>query len=198
MSPIESVRCRGNRYDLLPGTFYHLTPRDDVGRILFWNARLGEGLFASSSDLAAVDGLGDVGTPYYFANRRNPKERLWETIREQEFPTLPTRMKALFLFDSLDAVRRAQRLWFPNDSRHVIETRVVISTKLHKADSRWLDTHASEWKSSARSYWSTKMTDEPMVEWIANGRVYFPHWKEPPFDQTAGNVTTTDPSAAAS
>ena len=90
MSSIESVHCRGKRYDLLPGTFYHLTPRDDVGRILFWNARLGEGLLASSSVLAADDGMGEVGTPYYFANRRNPKELLWETIREQEFPTLPT------------------------------------------------------------------------------------------------------------
>ena len=59
-------------------------------------------------------------------------------------------MKAFFLFDDLDTVRRAQQLWFPNESRLVLETRVVRSTILHKGDARWLDARETEWERPAR------------------------------------------------
>lgn len=178
----ESVWCRENRYELLPGTYYHLPTADLWGEILLWNAWIGEGLLASASAIA-IDG---VVTRYFIHNCNDPKERLWERIRKREFPTLPSRMKAFFLFDDRDTVRRAHQLWFPNESRLVLEARVVRSTILHKADARWLDARENEWERSARYYWSSTLTDDPMVECIAHGQVYFPRWKEAPFGKAPG------------
>lgn len=109
MSPFEPVRCDGNRYVLLPGMFYHLTTLDDP---LLWNARLGEGLWQSVSALATIRGLECAATGYFLHSMHDPKERLWEAIREREFPTLPSRMNAFFLFDNPGTACRARQLWF--------------------------------------------------------------------------------------
>lgn len=190
MIQLESVCCRGVLYDLLPGTFFHLTTLGDV--LLLRNTPLYEGMCPSASALATLPGLEGVSTPYSFFNMYDPKEGLWETVRQREFSTLPSRMKALFLFDDPDAVSKAQQLWFPNESRIVLEARVVKPTMLHRADARWLDSHESEWETSARNYWSARMTDDPIVECIAYGQVYFPRWREPPFGRPVGIVPDTE------
>lgn len=165
-------------YYLLPGTFYHLTSSNDF---LLWNVRLSQGLCMSASMLANTEELRDVVTPYYVANTQVEKECLWEKIRQSEFPHLPTRLKALFLVDTLEAAHVARQQWFPNESRHILETRVVRPASLHKADAKWLETPKCEWVTSARSYWSADMTCVPMIEAIVYGCVYFPRWREPPF-----------------
>lgn len=192
MTSLESVRCHGNRYDLLPGIYYHLPTPDTFGQIFLWNVWIGEGLCASVSAIAALPGLEHTVTGYFLHNMHNQKERLWETIREFEYPILPSRMKAFFLFDDPDAVSKAQQLWFPNESRIVLEARVVTTAMLHRADARWLDSHESEWETSARNYWSARMTDDPIVECIAYGQVYFPRWREPPFGRPVGIVPDTE------
>lgn len=186
MSALSSVCCGGRHYNLLPGTYYHLPTRNMFGQALLWNTPLYEGLCPSASMIATVPGLEPTATGYFLHNMHSPKEQLWEAIREREFPILPSRMKAFFLFDDLDTVCRAKQLWFPEESRIVLEAHVLESTKLHKADARWLDASEYEWEKSARNYWSARFTDDPIVECVVHGQVYFPRWREPPFVQPLG------------
>ena len=158
---LDIVKCRGVQYKLLPGVFYHFTT---PGGCLLWNARLAEGLISSISEFSDATGISGATTPYDSCNVQQRKESLWEKARRVEFGHLPTRRKALFLFDCPDHARRAREQWFPDESRHLLSARVVSTALLHRADARWLDKRESEWDLSARRYWSGELTDTPIVE----------------------------------
>lgn len=170
----EFIYHRGQYHRLLPGMFYHLT---DSSAPLLWNARLHEGLLPSISAIRE----GDFVTLYYILNSQPHKERVWEQIRAAEFPDLPTREKALFLFDDLNTANDAMTSWFHDQRRHLVEARIVSPSLVHKADAKWLDTDERKWESAARQYWAGEMTDVPIVEVIVCGHVYFPKWAEYPF-----------------
>ena len=178
-----TVTCRGVTHKLLPGVFYHLA---DPESTLLWNARLSEGLVPSVSLTATVEGLENVTTLYHVGSVQDPKELVWEDIRQVEFPCLPSRRKALFLFDELNVARLAQKVWFPNETRYLLKSRVVLRSLVHRADTRWLDTYEHQWQSAARKYWAGVMTDDPFPEVIVHGMAYFPGWKEPPFGILGG------------
>ena len=177
---MDVVSCGGRHYELLPDVFYHLTT---PGGLLFWNVRIREGLAPSTSLLSDESQLSGFTTSYNSCNPQPRKEHLWEEVRRVEFAHLPTRRKALFLFDCFDNARRAQQQWFPNESRHLLTARVVRTAVLHKADARWLEIPEHEWGLAARRYWSGELTDDPIVEVIIYGSVYFPDWREPPFGE---------------
>lgn len=177
---MESVYCHGKCYHLRLGDYYHLTKPKDI---LLWNARIGQGVVHTISAIADTKGLQYAATPYYILNAQPKKENKWEEVRRTEFPDKPTRLKALFLFDDLDAARTARNIWFPNEGRHILKTRVVSYAALHRADAAWLETCEHAWISSARSYWSGRMTGAPRAEVIVYGSVYFPGWREALFDQ---------------
>ncbi len=174
----ESVTCQGVIYKLRPGVFYHLV---DPEGFLLWNARLSVGLVDSASLIASAEGLEDVTTLYHFARAQDPKERVWEKIRQVQFPCRPSRFKALFLFDESNAALLTQKAWFPNETRLLLESRVVSQSLIHRADTRWLDACEHQWESAARNYCSGVMTDNPMPEVIVHGSVHFPGWKDSPF-----------------
>ncbi len=179
----ETVTCRGVICKLLPSVFYHLA---DPNSSLLWNARLSEGLVPSVSLTATAEGLENVTTLYHVGSAQDPKELVWEEIRQVEFPCRPSRRKALFLFDELNAARLAQEVWFPNETRYLLESRVVLPSLVHTADTRWLDTYEHQWESAARNYWSGVMTDNPFAEVVVHGMAYFPGWREPPFGILGG------------
>ena len=179
----ETVTCRGVTHKLLPGVFYHLAYSEST---LLWNARLSEGLVPSVSLTATAEGLENVTTFYHAGSAQDPKELLWEEIRQVEFPYRPSRRKALFLFDELNVARLAQKVWFPNETRYLLKSRVVLPSLVHRADTRWLDTYEHQWQSAARNYWFGVMTDDPFPEVIVHGMAYFPDWKEPPFGILGG------------
>ena len=183
MSELESVVCRGAKYSLVPHTFYHFTSPNDS---LLWNVRLAEGLCPSVSFQALVAGMDGLTTLYAIANSESPKEELWEHIRISDFPLLPSRLKALFLFESIEVANAARQWWFPNEKRLLLEARILFGARIHIADAKWLDSPESEWESAARNYWSGVLTHEPMPEVIVHGCVYFPSWKEPPFGTPPG------------
>ena len=178
----ESIVREGVEYELLPGTFYHLAAQDSL---VFWNAYLGKGFLASISVMAQVNGLDGVTTPYHLANQQDLKEQIWETVRETKFPSKPSRMKALFLFDDLDAAMKANERWFAEEGRRLLKARVLSGAQTHKGDSRWLDSYEHEWESKAMKYWAGKMTDAPVPEVILHGTAYFLDWEEPPFGSLA-------------
>ena len=179
----ESIFWFGKEYELLSNMFYHLADRDSL---LLWNARIGRGVVTSVSVTATTAGLEAATTPYHFTRQQNPKEQIWEAIRRSEFPSKPSRLKALFLFDALEATLKAQELWFPKEGRHLLRTRIISGAQTHVGDARWLDSLQKEWEEKARKYWSGEMTDDPMPELILHGAVYFPDWEEPPFGMLGG------------
>ena len=183
MSELESVICRDVTHYLMPGTFYHLTSLDDF---LLWNVKLAEGLCPSASLQALAEGMQGIVTPYFIANSQPQKEDFWESIRVSDFPHLPSRHKALFLFESIETATAVQQSWFLNENRILLEARIVYPSQIHLADTKWLDSPESEWESAARNYWSEIMAKEPIPEIIVHGCVYFPGWKEPPFGTPPG------------
>lgn len=178
MESIEHVSCRGRDYSLQPGVFYHL-----ADEILLWNVRLHEGLCPSVSVLNEAEAEHGFVTMYGAFRGQSAKERLWESIREADFPEVPTRQNGFFLFESGQAVQTAREEWFPHDPRPVVEVRIVTGSVVHRADARWLDAVQADWNEASRRYWTGDMTDDPRVEIILKGLVYFPGWREHPFGQ---------------
>jgi hypothetical protein len=65
---------------------------------------------------------------------------------------------------------------------------------LHRAGSKWLDRPREDCRTAASQYWNVAMTEEPMVEVFAHGRLFFPAWYRPPFGQMIpGQPNPTQP-----
>ena len=180
---MESIVWQGKECQLLPSTFYHLAHQDSH---LFWNVFLSKGFLISDSVTALTEGLQDVTTPYAFSRQDDPKEKLWERIRESEYPQKPSRKKAFFLFDEQDTALHAKETWFPGEERRILNVRVLCGSMLHRGDSRWLDSFVNEWEENARKYWAGEMTKDPTPEVILHGVAFFPDWEEPPFGSLLG------------
>ena len=166
--------------DLLPDNYYHLT--NPINGFL-WNTYLGKGITHSISEIARQEGMEGASTIYSFANSESKKEEFWEQVRKEKFPNLPTRIKALFLFDNRDIADTFKTRWFSNEKRLMVELRIIKSSSLHKVDMRWLDRFEHQWEFAARQYWKGIMTDNPLPEIILNGQIYFPNWQEYPLDR---------------
>lgn len=165
----------GVEYPLLPNVCWHLM--DDMGR---HNAYLGCGVVRSIG-AGLEDGTLPEGvtTPYNIANRNQETEALWEQVRKREFGGLPSRSNALFLFEREEDVQEARRLWFPNEQRPCVRVRIIEGASLHRADAKWLDAPSEE---AARRYWSGDTANNPLLEIVVQGCVYFPDWNAgPPF-----------------
>lgn len=173
---IESVFRQDKNWQLLPATYCHVTW---PGSSLLWNAKVGQGLVYSVSSVA-IGQLGPAGTLYSFLNKEPEKEEMWERVRQERFPRLPSRNKALFLFDSRDTARIAICKWYGGESRILLRTRITTSALYHTADATWLDCERRNWESYAYGYWSGRMTDSPIREVIVCGAVYFPDWDQAP------------------
>ncbi len=152
---------------------------------LFHNAALGEGLVASASRFNYVRGIGRAASPALRPGS-NAQEEAWETVRRARNRILPSRANSLFLYDDLRVVRYMLDQWCRGQMRHIIEVRVVKGARLHKADTRWLDSVADEWPALAARYWSGEMTSDPLAEVLVDGAIYIPRWREAPFGIGAG------------
>jgi hypothetical protein len=171
---MSTVRARDGRYEVADTSYWHLNDRNGS---LLHNARLGEGITATISALAASPGMEGVVTPYSLLRKDAEKEQVFEAIRQQHFPSHPSRNKALFAFESKAAAERGLREWFPGESRRIVEVRLVAGlSRSHRADARWLDRGPADWDESARRYWAGALTPDPRLEVVIDGAVYLPEW----------------------
>lgn len=161
-------------------TFWHLTTTDNF---LLNNARLGKGWTASVSYFVEMEGNDGFVTPYSMLHRDKDKEAVWEAVRQQKFPKLPSRMKALYAFLTQTDAESALSLggWFEEESRVIIAVQPSPNAVVHVADAGWLDSRADHWTASASEYWSGAKTDDPKPEVVLHGQFYCPGWREPPF-----------------
>jgi hypothetical protein len=172
------VDWRGELRVLLPGEFWHLTPPRGL---IQHNAGVGKGVVSSVSVIARMPGLEAAVTPYSVSRRQDEKEVVWEVVRAQSFGQRPSRMKSLYCFDSKQLAESALRAWFPNEAREILRLRIIAGANIARCDAAWLDGYPVDWQQRARSYWSGDITDEPFVEVIVDGYVYFPDWERFPF-----------------
>ena len=174
---METVTANSNTYALLPDEFWHLIAE---GSHLPHNILVGKGVCGSTSVLARQPGLEAVSTMYGFQAQQDTKEQLWEGARLAEDENLPTRIGSFFLFESEQLANAANDNWYSKNKRQLVKARIVMPSRLHRADTVWLDCNDSDeatWRTNAEKYWRGEMTENPFPEVIVDGALYFPDWK---------------------
>jgi hypothetical protein len=160
-------------------TYWHLVPASGLGAQMFFNnAIVGKGLVHSVSFMVELDSnLANAQTPYSMGTTETEKERVFEDIRLARFSSLPSRLKAFYVFPSIEIAQRAQREWFASDPKIPVRAWIAQGSKIHTADAQLLRGSRGSWTSNAERYWFGHMTDEPFPEVLVHGSLYFPDWK---------------------
>lgn len=159
-------------------TYLHSVPDDLFGITMLHNTRGRKG-YLPTRDAMVGFGMdnGEILSAYTTFTSESAKEDVWDTIRVQQFPSLPSRRDALFLFDSEMDLQRASEKWWAGQRRRTLKVHISEGAALHKADSRLLDSTEDQWEENAQRYWRGLQTDAPIFEVIVQGVVYFPEWE---------------------
>lgn len=164
---------------LYPGIFWHVSPQS--GSPLFNNAFLGKGVVTTISAINKMPGMAGALTPYAMKVRTDPKEIVWERVRREINPRLPTRDGALFLVRNEEEAKNISAKWFPGENRHLLRAQIIIPSGFWCCDAQWLNANEEKWEQNAHRYWKSEMSDDPKREWLVDGAVYFLDWEKPPF-----------------
>ena len=167
--------CWGPR-EISEKQYWHLVPNNGVNAMMFYNnVRVGKGaLLSVSAGIKAEPHIENAQTPYSFSKLGDGKETVFESVRKDTFPTHPSRLKSIYLFDDYSLVERALAEWFSNESKIAYECRVLTGSVIHKADTTWLNCNSINWEEYANKYWAGTMSDDPFPETIVDGAIYFP------------------------
>lgn len=159
--------------------FWHLVPAVGPNAMMFYNnVSVGKGALPSiSATIRSDPNLENAQTPYSFSRLGDSKEAVFEKVRKDNFPTRPSRLKSIYLFDDYSLVERALTEWFSNENKTVHECRVLIGSAIHKADTAWLNCASNAWEECANKYWEGMMSVSPFPEVIVDGTVYFPTYE---------------------
>jgi Protein of unknown function (DUF2971) len=167
---------QGRRCFIINRDYWHLT---HGGGMLPHNVLLAKGFSFSISAVNVMENMEGAVTQYGAGALFADKERAWERIRKAEFPNLPTRINALFLFESKELAQQATAEWFGNDNRLLVRAQLVDGSRTFRADAKWLNgATADNAEDRARRYWSGEMSPDPFPEIIVCGLVYFPDWEQ--------------------
>lgn len=163
--------------ELYPEIYWHLADRSSL---IFHNAYLGKG-FLSTISLLATGDLAGATTPYAHLNHEQDKEQLFEAIRTADYPNCPTRIKSFYCFASKADADRAKAEWYHGQEKELVEVQIVKPSVFHRADSKLLDGGRDAWEKNAHLYWKGATTNDPLLETIVHGMVFFPGWERSPF-----------------
>jgi hypothetical protein len=158
-------------------TYLHSVRDDLFGRVMLHNTRGHKGYLPTRDALAGFVTDGTILSPYTVFNSERAKEDVWEAVRVQQFPGLPSRRDALFLFESEADLEKASERWWAGQARRTFKTHITEGAALHKADSRLLDSTEDQWEENAQRYWRGAQTDDPILEAVVQGVIYFPEWE---------------------
>ncbi|MGY4433128.1 hypothetical protein ACVWWO_005605 [Bradyrhizobium sp. F1.13.1] len=126
------VDWQNNGWMLEPGSYWHLTP--ERGGLIRHNARLSKGVLLSVGVTSLLPGMSGATTRHAMSAGDSAKERLWERTRLQINAALPSRMKALYCFETKELADRAARDWFGNEPRLALELRITTAALTHRGD----------------------------------------------------------------
>jgi hypothetical protein len=176
---MPSVLLPCSETELLGKEYLHSIGDDLFARLMMHNTRLRKGCLYTGDLLSDIH-PGEIISPYTTFTSEQRKEDAWESVRNLEFLSLPSRREALFLFENEADLQKASSKWWSGQSRRALRARIVRGSLAHKADSRLLDCYEGEWEENARRYWRGLQTDEPIFEIVVQGVVYLPGWESFP------------------
>lgn len=145
------------------------------------NASMGEGLADALDDL-----LVGIAPATMKRGAARDAEILLESIRAQEFPNLPSRLRCHFLsVDRETAERRASDMF--RGDRSVVRCRLVLSSgRFHYADVSLYESLEGrpDDRALARKYWQTfnptELGERQRLEVLADSALFFPDWRKFP------------------
>lgn len=159
--------------------YYHVIAEECFRQMFMHNVKLSEGYFFTKEAMVEEPLKGAILSPYTFYRANTEKEKIWEKVRSEEFPELPSRVNdPMYLFEGDESLELAKQNWWNGRRVTVLEVNIIDNIKLHKADSKWLDCAVSDYEGNARLYWSGIETDAPLFEVIFQGVAFFPDWED--------------------
>jgi len=96
------------------------------------------------------------------------KESTFEKVRAEYYPSCPSRMGAIYLFNNLDTAIHANQEWWKNQ-RTIYEATIEKNSNVLITDSQWLNCAQSEYEKNAHNYFQEKYTDNPILEVVVMG-----------------------------
>lgn len=111
------------------------------------------------------------------------KEEFFETVRAKEFPNVPPRNGAIFLFASHEDALWANATWWKGQ-RTILSASLIHAPRIGAFDAKWLDVSQDEWETAARAYWAGERTEHPRIEILVDGVVQLAGWE--PFARLLG------------
>lgn len=166
--------------------YIHTISNDVFANIMLHNTRLRKGYLPTGDALESIWPEGCIISPYSSFTNEQEKEEKWETVRKKEFPNLPSRKNALFLFDDKNSLEAAMTSWWSGQKRLELTAQIPEGAKIHKADAKLLDCNMCDYDQNAHAYWSGDTTDKPIFEIVVQGIVFFPDWESFPMLSASG------------
>lgn len=119
-----------------------------------------------------INDVNETGLFYDWGMEHYLWEFIWEMVRNNEYPNMPSRMESLFLFD-----KEANASDFLNQYRDLTYSVVSVNLmegKTESFDMNWFsnvpsDVPITEVEKYARNYWEQKKTGNPVVEVLFQG-----------------------------
>ena len=177
--PIIVETCWGPK-EIDEKPYWHIVSNSGwAGDIFKNNVRVGKGaLLSVSAGIEREPEIENAHTQYSLFKIDCEKEKIFEEIRIREFPTSPSRLKTIYLFDAQSFAERALSEWFQNESKVIHKCHILTGSVIHKADTHWLNSLPAQWEEYARKYWSSEMSHNPFPEVLVHGALYFQDWKQ--------------------
>ncbi|MFU2207308.1 DUF2441 domain-containing protein [Solidesulfovibrio sp. C21] len=164
----------GDRYNPFFSRFYSSEPRHPM-------AQEGEDCQSLFEKLQKDIASGQVKIPndiFTYAEvcvrhyRMLSRELLFDMVRVSMNPSLPSRMKSLFMTE-LDGIERWINVLGKDVPTQVV--RCLTQGKIFKVDSNLIDAGFKEglgyWQDSALKYWAGQSSDKPKYEYLVEGTV---------------------------
>lgn len=122
--------------------------------------------------------INETGLYYDWEHEFYLWEFIWEMVRYSEFPNMPSRMDSVFLFDSRENANKFKNKYRTPNYR---VTKInLLEGSSQSFDMNWFsrvpsDIPLSEVLVYVRNYWSQKMTQNPILETLFQGKYM---WEE--------------------
>lgn len=92
------------------------------------------------------------------------RERIFENVRRNSFPALPSRLKCLWVIEDNGNINEAINYWWNELSRNGQLIKLELNGNLFQSDEKYLQLKlesVESMKSKAESYWQGKLGDDP-------------------------------------
>ncbi|WP_203250059.1 DUF2441 domain-containing protein [Cysteiniphilum marinum] len=150
---------------------------DDMG---VHNLNIRQGVIYSPSFLNLL--VGYNSSLYANFNNNQEKENVFESIRQEYYPLMPSRLDSLYCFNDYETANKMNIDWW-GGSRKIFKVRILSREEIDipidtnnfrlnydEFDLNILDLNISH-KEMAHKYFSKKYTDNPVLEVLINGCV---------------------------